>query len=279
MRSLLDPALNVLTPAHHAFVTGPRFFSGIIGAPFHDGLTIVFSFALGMCAVAALASWLRGAKAGAPEIAVLTPTGVAPAGVGPMGRFASVARERFARTSVGTGSDGHPPRVVTISGSFGAAPSEVGHAVAARLGIPFVDRAVPLRVASTLGVTTDGAVAHDEHVQGTVARSLSNIIGIPVSFGSTGLITRPTDDEDAFRQATEKVLWDVASDRGGVILGRAGAIVLHDFPGALHERLDGPEERRVQRTVEVLGIDEDSAKNQVERTDGSHRLYEAPLRA
>ena len=60
MRSLLGPALNSLSPARQATVTGHAFFPSLISGPFHHGLAVVFTFALAMCLVAAAASWLRG---------------------------------------------------------------------------------------------------------------------------------------------------------------------------------------------------------------------------
>ncbi len=281
MSTLLGPALKTLSPAHRAVVTGDRFFSGIISTPFHHGLTVVFSFALAMCAVAALASWLRGAKAPEPVVAGLAQVGASPRRLGAsprrLGAFvrvAAAARDHVGRAVLSSGADGRgKARVVTISASFGSGGTDVGRAVAARLGIPFVDRAVPLRVAEVLGVPADGALVRDEHVQGSVVRTLINLIGMPVSFGSSGLQTRPTDDEEAYRQATERVLWEVASDRGGVIVGRAGAIVLRDFPGAFHVRLDGPAKRRARRAAELLGIDEETARNQLRRTDDARAAY------
>ena len=41
-------------------------------------------------------------------------------------------------------------------------------------------------------------------------------------------------------QQTERVLAEIADGAGGVVLGRAGALVLRDRPDALHVRLDGP---------------------------------------
>ena len=38
---------------------------------------------------------------------------------------------------------------------------------------------------------------------------------------------------------------------GAVILGRAGAVILRDDPDALHVRLDGPPERRVEQAMEI----------------------------
>jgi hypothetical protein len=63
MQTLLGPALHALTPASQAAVTGRAFFPGLISAPFHHGLSIVFTFALVVCLVAAAASWSRGTPA------------------------------------------------------------------------------------------------------------------------------------------------------------------------------------------------------------------------
>jgi EmrB/QacA subfamily drug resistance transporter len=61
MQSLLGGTLQTLKPANRAVVTGHSFFAHLISGPFHHGLLIVFSFAAGMCLIAAGASWLRGA--------------------------------------------------------------------------------------------------------------------------------------------------------------------------------------------------------------------------
>ena len=60
MSSLLSSTLKTLSPVHQAVVTGPGFFANLISVPFLHGLTIVFTFALVMCLIAAAASWLAG---------------------------------------------------------------------------------------------------------------------------------------------------------------------------------------------------------------------------
>ena len=47
------------------------------------------------------------------------------------------------------------------------------------------------------------------------------------------------------RQRTEEGVRDLAAGAPGVLLGRAGAVVLRTRPRAYHVRLDGPVERRV----------------------------------
>jgi MFS family permease len=86
MQTLLGPALHALSPARQAAITGHAFFPGLISGPFHHGLSVVFTFALVVCLVAAAASWLRGGAAPRtavaetePDLALADP-GAAPAG-------------------------------------------------------------------------------------------------------------------------------------------------------------------------------------------------------
>src|SRR5215218_9093312 len=63
IRTLLGPAaLERLSPAQAANLTGTSFFPRLIAEPFKRGLAIVFLAALAMSLVAAAASWLRGGR-------------------------------------------------------------------------------------------------------------------------------------------------------------------------------------------------------------------------
>jgi MFS family permease len=60
--TLLHPVLGHMAPAKAAFLTGHRFFPMLVSHPFAQGIHEAFYFAAGCCVVAAIASWLRGAK-------------------------------------------------------------------------------------------------------------------------------------------------------------------------------------------------------------------------
>jgi MFS family permease len=60
--TLLHPVLGHMAPAKAAFLTGHRFFPTLVSHPFAKGIHEAFYFAAGCCVVAAIASWLRGAK-------------------------------------------------------------------------------------------------------------------------------------------------------------------------------------------------------------------------
>jgi MFS family permease len=64
IKELLGPTgvLNHLPAAHAALLTGQKFFPGLISQPFHHGLVIVFSMAIGVLVIAAIASAFRGGR-------------------------------------------------------------------------------------------------------------------------------------------------------------------------------------------------------------------------
>ena len=143
--------------------------------------------------------------------------------------------------------------VITLSASYGAGGSDVGPAVAERLGIPFVDRAIPTGVAERLAVPMREAVERDEAVGNWLTRAL-------LSFGQVGPVLggvapHPSEvlTDEMFRHATEQVLREHASGAGAVILGRAGAVVLRGHPHALHVRLTGPQEARIAQGMRLEG--------------------------
>ena len=68
--------------------------------------------------------------------------------------------------------------LVALSASYGAGGSVIGSALAEPLGVPFIDRAIPLAVADHLHVPYDDAAAHDEQVStGWLERLLSGFVG------------------------------------------------------------------------------------------------------
>jgi Cytidylate kinase-like family len=163
--------------------------------------------------------------------------------------------------------------LVALSAAYGAGGSVIGPALAERLDVPFVDRAIPLAVADRLHVPYDDAAAHDEHASaGWLERVLSGFMG----GDSAAPAPLPADivTPDDFRRATEEVLLAQAETGDGVILGRGSVIVLRRDPRALRVRLDGPPERRAQQAMEFdVGLDRDAAERALRQFDRTHAAY------
>ena len=162
--------------------------------------------------------------------------------------------------------------IVTISAAYGAAGAEVAPAVAQRLGLPFHDRAIPAQVAGRLGVSVAEAEANDETVVRGLWRLVASLGTMPDPVGGV-LPTAALPDARAYREQTERVLAEIADGAGGVVLGRAGAIVLGDRPGVLHVRLDGPRSRRLDAACERSGRPRDEVRREMEANDRTREAY------
>ncbi|MHB1538747.1 MAG: cytidylate kinase-like family protein [Solirubrobacteraceae bacterium] len=162
--------------------------------------------------------------------------------------------------------------LVAISAAYGAGGSRIGRDLADRLGVPFLDRAIPAAVAEALAVPLEEAVEHDGRIsRGWPERILSGFLGQDT--GAPAWLAEDTMPSDEFRRATEEVLCAQARTGRGVLLGRAGAVLLRERTDVLRVRLDGPRELRVRQGSELEGIDEHTARRRLEQTDKAHAAY------
>jgi cytidylate kinase len=162
--------------------------------------------------------------------------------------------------------------IVTVSAPYGAGGHEVAPAVAERLGLPFHDRAIPFQVAGRLGVPVAEAEENDERVARGLWRLIASLGTVPDPVGGVLPVTG-VPDEGAFRLQTERVLTEIADTGGGVVLGRAGALVLRDRADALHVRLDGPPDRRLAAVVARSGRPREELRRELEANDRAREAY------
>jgi cytidylate kinase len=162
--------------------------------------------------------------------------------------------------------------IVTLSAPYGAGGAEVAPAVAERLGLPFHDRAIPAQVASRLGVPVAEAEANDETVVRGLWRLVTSLGTMPDPAGGV-VPTTGSVDEQSYRQQTERVLAEIADGEGGVVLGRAAALVLRDRPHSLHVRLDGPLDRRLAAAVQRSGRPVADVRRDLETNDRTRESY------
>jgi cytidylate kinase len=162
--------------------------------------------------------------------------------------------------------------VVTVSASFGSGGAEIAPAVAERLGLPFHDRVIPAQVAGRLGVPVAEAEANDETITRGLWRLVSSLGTMPDPVGGV-LPTSTLPDERAYRVQTERVLGEIADGPGGVVLGRAAAIVLRNRPDVLHVRLDGPPDQRLAAAVAHIGRSEDEVRRERDAADAARMAY------
>ena len=162
---------------------------------------------------------------------------------------------------------------MTLSASYGAGGSRIGPELAAVLGVPFVDRAIPAAVAERLAVPLDDALARDESQGSRLDRLLRDFAPAVQVYAGGGAMIPTAFEEHGYREATEQVIREHAARGEGVILGRAAAVVLLDDPRVLRVRLDGPAEARLAQVMAAEGIDRKTAKRRMKETDGARDAY------
>lgn len=161
--------------------------------------------------------------------------------------------------------------LVAICASFGSSGSVIGAAVAEELGVPFLDRAIPMRVADRLQVPLTAVARHDDMCPTRLESGLRGYLGLDVGAGVPLVVDDVTRAD--FCRAAEEVVRVQAGRGTGVILGRGSVVVLRDDPRVLRVRLDGPRERRIERAVTRGGLHECTAARQLARFDRGQAAY------
>jgi cytidylate kinase len=163
--------------------------------------------------------------------------------------------------------------VVTIAALYGAGESAIGSRVAERLDVPLLDRAILEEAARRTGVSESALAQVDEEPRSRMDRLFSNLArATTVSSPQANNPDQLDLQERRLRGAIEETL-AATTTSGGVAIGRGGVIVLRTVPGALHVRLGGPRDARIEQGAALQGIEHDAARQRQEREDKARIDY------
>jgi cytidylate kinase len=164
--------------------------------------------------------------------------------------------------------------LVTVSATYGAGGSVIAPRLAEEFGVPFIDRLISADFSQDAAaeLRSQEGLCEGEQEASPAGRFLSYF----ARAASVGAMMAPDpllEDDDSIRTRTESALIDVKDGAPGVVLGRAGAIVLASRPRAYHVRLDGAAERRVAwaATYENLGLE--AARRRQAETDKTRTMF------
>jgi cytidylate kinase len=162
--------------------------------------------------------------------------------------------------------------VVTVASRYGAGGSEIGRRVADRLGVEFLGRALPRSMAERARLPGAAAADVDENPRSRWDQLVDALARASPPTSASGQAERLDLEARALHDEVERFL-AVASNDGGVVVGRAGAVVLRSVPGALHVFLGGSRDGRVERVMARDGVDRAHAARAVDANDRARRDY------
>ena len=157
------------------------------------------------------------------------------------------------------------PGTVTVSATYGAGASVIAPRLAERLGLPFFDRLIHPKTGQDAGMIAERLTQaeRDQAPPAGILASLANltsVLGLPVSGADA-------DPRRQLRRQVEASVEEIRSSTGGVVLGRAAAVVLAGKPAAFHVRLTGPADRCLARAMAIEAVPEAEARMRQADTD------------
>lgn len=151
--------------------------------------------------------------------------------------------------------------VITLSRTFGSGGDEIAFELCRRLGYQLFDKKLVEAAAREAGFTGSEIpdLCEDTYkVRNLIERLFERALIVPYMGISPedlaamySVEAKATREEDSLRFVQTAI--QVAYQRGNmVILGRGGQVILKDYPGVLHVRVDAPPADRIERVLQTI---------------------------
>ena len=160
--------------------------------------------------------------------------------------------------------------MITIGREYGSGGRELGELLAKKLGIAYYDKEILTRAAQESGICEEVMEAHDEK------GALSSLLGASASIGGAmsgvGFGMQVPMNQRIF-QAQFDAITQLAQEGPCVFVGRCADYVLRGRPNVTHVFVYASLEHKVERIMQVEGVDADKAREMIKKTDKQRKSY------
>src|SRR4051794_8077688 len=157
-------------------------------------------------------------------------------------------------------------KVVTVSARYGAAGSVTAPKLAARLGLRFFDRLIHGAGTANVESIVERLTAEEEQ-QAPPAPIVAGLTRVGAALVFPTAAQDDVDRKRELRRRVEASVAQISTTGGGVILGRAAAVVLADHPMSFNVRLAGPADRCLAQGMSIEGVSEAVAREHQQSAD------------
>ena len=167
--------------------------------------------------------------------------------------------------------------IVTIRGKLGSGAPDIGRGVAYKLQFDYVDREIIAELAARLHRQEPDVSTKEmppASLRGRIAEALQRGFALGAASASPYLppLEMPLDDS-RYLEVLRVLIKELAAGQSIVIYGRGSQFILIEHPRALHVSVIAPVEVRLERVMERLRLDEERARQEIERFDNSAREF------
>lgn len=151
--------------------------------------------------------------------------------------------------------------VITLSRQFGSLGRPIAKRLAELLNIEFYDREIVEQTAKNLGLP----VSVIKDTEESMKTSFFNM-SYPLGVGAT-------EQQDAIFNEQVKIIRDLAEKDSCIIVGRCSDYILGNEKNCLRIYVYAPYEERYRNCVDILRMDQDSAKKMINKVDKARKAY------
>ena len=161
--------------------------------------------------------------------------------------------------------------VLTIGRTFGSGGRLIGKKVAEKCGMTYYDKELLELAAKESGMSLDVLENIDESAGNSLLYTLST--GGAHLLGTHFAQTAEPPLHDKLYIAQANIIKDIAARESCVIVGRCADYLLRNMEECVKVFIYAPSEARIKRAVEVYGIPENKAADQIRKTDKKRSGY------
>lgn len=171
--------------------------------------------------------------------------------------------------------------VVTISREYGSSGNAIARFLCERLGYRYFDKNLMVQLGTQMGLPPDEIADLPEDMRYQAQSLLDRLLAsapLPTISGDIGWswAARSQAEEQAVRmsvQTVESLIRAAHAQDKVVVVGRAGQVVLHEMPNVVHVRVVAPIEQRIERIVQLSGLNAAAARERVHQRDQAAGAY------
>lgn len=161
--------------------------------------------------------------------------------------------------------------VITINREAGSGGREIATKLGELLGVKVYAKEILASIREKYNLTEEEV----ERIKATKPGWWADFCRFYKQFGSTAAIAYESFEVDSKQlyQEEEKILKDLAAQESCIIVGRTGFQIFKDNPDAMRLLIIADPECRVKRLMERQGVNEQGARDIMERTDKARENY------